>query len=211
MALTSKPADLRARIADRSATIAVIGCGYVGLPLSIAFADAGFRVMGIEANEERVARLRAGDSYILDVSPDVLGRHVASGRFSATASYDALREADVIFVSVPTPFDRAKQPDLSFVNAAAEQIAPRLRAGQLVILESTTYPGTTDEVLRPILERGGLRAGQDFYLAFSPERIDPGSRTFTIENTPKVVGGVDAESTALAKLVLEQIITPGLV
>lgn len=211
MALTREPGGLRAAVADRTARIAVIGCGYVGLPLSMAFADAGFRVTGVEHDEGRVARLQAGDSYILDVPSELLGRHVAAGRFVATADYDGLREADVIFVSVPTPFDRAKQPDLTFVNAAAEQIAPRLRSGQLVILESTTYPGTTDEVLRPILERGGLRAGRDFYLAFSPERIDPGNRNFRIENTPKVVGGVDAESTALAKLVLEQIIAPGLV
>lgn len=209
--MTHTPAGLRSAVLDRTARIAVIGCGYVGLPLSMAFAEAGFSVTGVEHDAGRVARLGAGDSYILDVPSAVLGRHVASGRFTATTDYEGLRATDVIFVSVPTPFDRAKQPDLTYVNAAAEQIAPRLRAGQLVILESTTYPGTTDEVLRPILERGGLRAGRDFYLAFSPERIDPGSKNFKIENTPKVVGGVDPESTALAKLVLEQIITPGLV
>lgn len=211
MALTTRPAGLKDRIADRTAQIAVVGCGYVGLPLSMSFADAGFHVTGVEVNQERVARLRASDSYILDVPREVLREHVTSGRFAATADYDALRDADVIFVSVPTPFDRAKQPDLTFVIAAAEQILPRLRTGQLVILESTTYPGTTDEVLRPILERGGMRAGHDFFLAFSPERIDPGSRSFRIENTPKVVGGVDPTSTELAKLVLEQVITRGVV
>lgn len=202
---------LRERVADRTARIAVIGCGYVGLPLSMAFAGAGFHVTGIDVDERRVRDLCAGHSHILDVADDVLRRHVATGRFDATTDFEILRSVDVAFVSVPTPFDRAKQPDLSYVRAAAEQIAPRLRPGQLIVLESTTYPGTTDEVLRPILESGGLRAGSDFHLAFSPERIDPGNRSYRIENTPKVVGGVDPESTELAAFLLEQIITKGMV
>lgn len=200
--------DLRRAIKDRAAHIAVIGCGYVGLPLALSFAKAGYRVSAVDVNTERVRRLCAGDSYIRDVPSDALVEQVKAGRFSATTDYGTLREADVIFVAVPTPFDRAKQPDLSYIIQAAEGIAAVLRKGQLVVLESTTYPGTTDEVMRPILERSGLRAGADFYLAFSPERIDPGNKTFRIENTPKVVGGIDAESTALASAAL-QVITTG--
>ena len=201
--------ELFERIRNREARIAVIGCGYVGLPLSLAFARAGYSVVGIDNDEARIARLRDGESYILDVPSDALRAEVKAGRFAPSTDYALLRDVDVIFVSVPTPSDRAKQPDLTYILAAAEGIAANLRPGHLVILESTTFPGTTDEVLRPILERSGLRAGIDFYLAFSPERIDPGNQRFTIENTPKVVGGEDPESTALAVCVLEQVITRG--
>jgi len=201
--------ELRGKIDDRTARIAVIGCGYVGLPLAMAFANAGFRVTGVEHDGGRVKRLLAGDSYIMDVPDETLRAQVEAGRFTATRDYDALKDADITFVSVPTPFDRAKAPDLSFVRSAAEGIATRLRPGQLVILESTTYPGTTDEIMRPILQRGGLTAGRDFYLAFSPERIDPGNTAFQIANTPKVVGGVDETSTMLAVHALEQVITEG--
>jgi UDP-N-acetyl-D-glucosamine dehydrogenase len=200
-------AELRRRIEDRKASIAVIGCGYVGLPLALAYAEAGFRVIGVDIDASRVAALSAGKSYILDVAEDRLSAQVRAGRIRATTDPAVLRDADVIFVAVPTPFDRSKQPDLSFVIEVARQIAKELRHDQLVILESTTFPGTTDEVLRPILEASGLKAGSDFYLAFSPERIDPGSKSYRIDNTPKVVGGVDEESTALAVLVLQQVIT----
>jgi UDP-N-acetyl-D-glucosamine dehydrogenase len=138
-----------------------------------------------------------------------LSKQVGASRFRVSSCYDDLRDVDAIFVSVPTPFDKAKQPDLRYVILAAEQLAPRLRAGQLVILESTTYPGTTEEVLRPILEGSGLVAGRDFYLAFSPERIDPGNQRFDIHNTTKVVGGIDPESTALAAELLSQVVTHG--
>ena len=199
--------DLKGRIASRSATIAVIGCGYVGLPLLAAFGHAGFCVIAIDADPRKVDALMRGTSYIQDVPSDAVARLVKERRLRVTSDYDLLKDADVIFVSVPTPFDRAKQPDLSYVVAAAEGISSRLRRGQLVILESTTYPGTTDEVLKPALERSGLHAGEDFYLAFSPERIDPGNRRFQIHNTPKVVGGVDSTSTDLAVQVLETVIT----
>ena len=202
---------LRQRIDDRSAVVAVIGLGYVGLPLAMAFAGVGLRTIGIDNDPGRVTRLESGASHILDVSDQTLQKAEQAGFFRATTDYEALREADVIFVSVPTPFDKAKAPDLSFVISAAEGIAPRLRAGQLIILESTTFPGTTEEVLRPILERSGLRAGPEFYLAFSPERIDPGNKKFRIANTPKVVGGIDAESTDLAVHVLRQVVTEGAV
>lgn len=186
--------------------VAVIGCGYVGLPLAIAFAEAGYRVIGIDQDDRRVRDLCDGTSHILDVASERVAAQRGTGRFSATTDYDALLESDAIFVAVPTPFDRAKQPDLSFISNAAAGISPRLQRGQLVILESTTYPGTTDEVLRPILEASGLRAGSDFHLAFSPERIDPGNRMFRIDNTPKVVGGIDPLSTDLAATLLGQIV-----
>lgn len=203
--------DLAARIQARSARIGVVGCGYVGLPLAQAFADVGFTVVGIDNDEARVRALNAGVSHIMDVPSAQLRSNIDAGRFLATSEYRAARELDILFISVPTPFDRAKQPDLSFVVAAARGIAGQLHAGQLIILESTTFPGTTDEVLRPILEATGLKAGGDFFLAFSPERIDPGNRRYNIRNTAKVVGGVDPESTGLAVLALQQIIAPGLV
>jgi UDP-N-acetyl-D-glucosamine dehydrogenase len=200
---------LRAAIRDRTARIAVVGCGYVGLPLALAFADAGFHVTGIDVDNERVRRMNAGESHILDVPSERLRQNIDAGRFHATADSAVTGAMEIVFISVPTPFDRAKQPDLRFVVQAAEGVAAHIHEGQLIVLESTTFPGTTDEVLRPILERGGLRAGRDFYLAFSPERIDPGNRRFRIHNTPKVVGGVDPESTALAVFALEQIVTEG--
>jgi UDP-N-acetyl-D-glucosamine dehydrogenase len=200
---------LRNAIRDRTARIGVVGCGYVGLPLAQAYAHAGFGVTGIDNDVKRVATMNEGQSHILDVPTEHLRESVASGRFRATTDYSCVRELDVVFISVPTPFDRAKQPDLSFIRAAADGIAPYLRIGQLIVLESTTFPGTTDEVLRPILEASGLRAGQDFFLAFSPERIDPGNKRYRITNTPKVVGGVDRLSTTLAVFALEQIVTEG--
>jgi UDP-N-acetyl-D-glucosamine dehydrogenase len=201
--------DLHERIRSRSAGVGVVGCGYVGLPLSQAFADAGYNVVGIDVDARRVEALNRGVSHILDVPADSLRKNIAAGRFRATTDFAAAGDLDVLFISVPTPFDRAKQPDLSFIVAAARGVAAHLRPDQLIVLESTTFPGTTDEVLRPILEEGGLVAGRDFYLAFSPERIDPGNKKYKIHNTPKVVGGVDPESTKLAVFALEQIITTG--
>jgi UDP-N-acetyl-D-glucosamine dehydrogenase len=202
-------ADLRERIRSRAARVGVVGCGYVGLPLSQAFADAGYTVVGIDIDPRRVDALNRGVSHILDVQAETLQNNVAAHRFTATTDFAAARDLDVIFISVPTPSDKAKQPDLSFVVAAARGVAAYLHTDQLIVLESTTFPGTTDEVLRPILEEGGLVAGRDFYLAFSPERIDPGNKKYRIHNTPKVVGGVDPESTKLAVYALEQVITAG--
>ncbi len=200
--------DLDTRISSRTARVAIIGLGYVGLPLAVAFAKAGFPVIGIDVDENKVAALNASKSYIGDVSDEDLRPHVASGRLRATTDYDALREADAIFICVPTPYDAQRAPDLSYVRAAAESIRSRLRSGQLVVLQSTTYPGTTEEVVQPILEASGLRAGRDFYLAFSPERIDPGNKQWSAYNTPKVVGGVDPESTRLACDLLSQMGAP---
>lgn len=204
-----KAEALRQALRSRTARIGVVGCGYVGLSLAQAYAHAGFTVTGIDNDAGRVATMNEGMSHILDVPTEELRASVRAGRFRATGDYAAVRDVDIVFISVPTPFDRAKQPDLSFIHAAANGIAPHLHAGQLVILESTTFPGTTDEVLRPVLEARGVRAGKDFFLAFSPERIDPGNKQFRISNTAKVVGGVDPESTALAVFALEQIVTEG--
>ncbi|MBI3522177.1 MAG: nucleotide sugar dehydrogenase [Chloroflexi bacterium] len=199
------------KVADRTATVGIVGLGYVGLPLGVAFARAGFPVIGVDLSAEKVAALTRGESYILDVPAGHVREQLDSGRFRATVEFDALSVADAIFVCVPTPFDRAKAPDLSFITSAAESLVPVLRKGQLILLESTTYPGTTEEVLIPILERSGLRAGADFSVAFSPERIDPGNRTYTIANTPKVVGGIDRDSTDRAALLLQQVVKEGAV
>jgi UDP-N-acetyl-D-glucosamine dehydrogenase len=195
---------LRKKIPDRSARVAVIGLGYVGLPLALGFAKAGFQVVGLETDEEKIAHLNEGHSYIGDVTDDELEPHVASGALRATTDYDVLRNADAIFICVPTPYDDQRAPDLKYVRAASEGILPRIQPQQLIVLQSTTYPGTTEEVVQPILEQSGLQAGTDFYLAFSPERIDPGNQEWTAYNTPKVVGGITPECTELACDLLSQ-------
>ena len=169
--------------------VGIVGAGYVGLPLAQVFAAAGQRILLVESNPEKVASVRRGESYISDVSSDDLQRHVESGAIDITSDYDALKEAEAILISLPTPLSAQREPDLSFVLGAVEDIAPRLQKGQLVVLESTTYPGTTRERLLPLLEQSGLRVGEDFHLAFSPERVDPGREDWTTKNTPKIVGG----------------------
>jgi UDP-N-acetyl-D-glucosamine dehydrogenase len=192
------------KIAERTAHVAIIGLGYVGLPLATAFAKAGFRVTGVDVDRGKIGAIAAGESTIPDVPDDELAPHVASGRLTATLDYDALHDVDAIFICVPTPYDAQRAPDLSFIRSASASIQSRLRPGQLVVLQSTTYPGTTDEVVLPILEKSGLRAGEDFYLAFSPERIDPGNVQWTAYNTPKVVGGITPACTELASDLLRQ-------
>jgi UDP-N-acetyl-D-glucosamine dehydrogenase len=179
--------------------VAIVGAGYVGVPLARTFADAGTSVLLVDVDPGRVAQLNAGESYIEDVPRDVLKPLVESGLVAATTDYDELKEVDAILVALPTPLSRQREPDLRILVSAAEQIATRLRAGHLVVLESTTYPGTTREQVQPILERGsGLVAGKEFHLAFSPERVDPGREDWTTKNVTKVVGGIDEESTAAA-------------
>jgi UDP-N-acetyl-D-glucosamine dehydrogenase len=179
--------------------VAIVGAGYVGVPLARTFADAGKRVLLVDVDPARVATLNAGESYIEDVPADVLKAHVDNGLIAATTDYDELRDVGAILVALPTPLSRQREPDLRILVSAAEQIATRLRPGHLVVLESTTYPGTTREQMQPILERGsGLKAGQDFHLAFSPERVDPGREDWTTRNVTKVVGGVDEASTDAA-------------
>ena len=194
----SQTMNLKDKILNKEATICIIGLGYVGLPHAVAFATTGFRVIGLDLSERRVAAVNRGHSDIADVPSEQLAALVDAGRLEATSDYDRLAEADIILICVPTPFDDMKTPDLQYIVSAAEGIMPRLRAGKMVILQSTTYPGTTEEVVLPILERSGLKAGQDFHLVFSPERIDPGNPQYSAHNIPKVVGGLTPACTELA-------------
>jgi UDP-N-acetyl-D-glucosamine dehydrogenase len=190
--------SLLERLKGRNARAAVIGLGYVGLPLAVEFAKAGLTVTGIDLDDRKVDAVNRGQSYILDVSEADVQACVKAGRLSATTDFAVLADVDTINICVPTPLRKTKDPDLSYIVSAVEQIAKYLKKGQLVILESTTYPGTTDEVLQPMLEEGGLKAGVDFFLAFSPERVDPGNPQFHTGNIPKVVGGVNEASTEAA-------------
>ena len=188
------------KIENRSAQICVLGLGYVGLPMCIEFVRAGFHVTGIDNDVERVNHLKHGHSYILDISDEELS--AIRENFTPTTNFGALRHADATIICVPTPLRKTKDPDLSYILAATVQIAKHLQRGQLIILESTTYPGTTDEIILQELEKNGLHAGTDFYLAFSPERIDPGNKKFTLRNTPKIVGGVSKRCGELAEALL---------
>ncbi|MDQ3699495.1 MAG: NAD(P)-binding domain-containing protein, partial [Chloroflexota bacterium] len=184
--------DLLAKIQERSAVVAVIGLGYAGLPLAVAFAEAGFRVLGIDVDGARVAGLNRGESHIQDVAPERLQGLADAGRFTATTDYAALANADSVTICVPTPVGPGHLPDLSYIEQAVDRLAPYLHREQLVVLESTTYPGTTEELILPRLEATGLRVGTDFYLGFAPERIDPGatsSQEYTLATVPKLVAG----------------------
>jgi UDP-N-acetyl-D-glucosamine dehydrogenase len=195
----------------RDQLIAVIGLGYVGLPLAVGLADTGRSVIGLDIDSRRVEALNRGESHIPDVPSRAVERSVQAGRFRATTDPEALHTPDAIFICVPTPFDVNRAPDLAFIRSAAQSIQPRLRPGHLIVLESTTYPGTTEEVLQPMLETTGLRAGVDFDLAFVPERIDPGqveSKGWTILNTPKVVGGLTPEGSERAAALLAALGAP---
>jgi UDP-N-acetyl-D-glucosamine dehydrogenase len=186
------------KIQSRRAHLGVIGLGYVGLPLAVELAQAGFRVTGIDLREDRVRSLQRGISYIQDVSTRDLRAVVRSGHFAATTDFKTLRRMDAVNVAVPTPLSKTRDPDVSFIVSAFEQVQRYLHRGMLLILESTTYPGTTEELVLPMLEARGLEVGKDFFLAFSPERVDPGNPKFTTRNIPKVVGGVTPECTRAA-------------
>ncbi len=193
---------LRERIENRTARFSVIGLGYVGLPLAVEFARAGYAVTGVDVDAEKVAKVNAGESYVQDVPTEVLASLVADGLLSASVDFDVLAEADVVSICVPTPLSKTKDPDVSYVVASSEELAQRLRKNQLVILESTTYPGTTEELVLPILTSSNLEVGVDYCLAFSPERVDPGNREYGVRNTPKVVGGITETCTEMATLFL---------
>ena len=173
----------------KEAKVGVVGLGYVGLPLSLTFVRAGFNVIGLDVDEQKITKLRAGKSYIHHIDENEIRKSVEGGKFRATMDFSLAHEADCLIICVPTPLTAAREPDLSYITGTARSLQPHLRAGQLVVLESTTYPGTTDECLLPLLEEGGLRAGVDFHLAFSPEREDPGNAHFKTSSIPKVVGG----------------------
>ena len=196
-----------ARVAGRDCKVGVLGLGYVGLPLGLAFAEAGFAALGFDVDAGKVATLEAGGSYIETMDAGRLRAAMAGGRLAATADFDRLAEPDALLICVPTPLDRYLQPNLSYVVKTAEEIARRLRRGQLVILESTTYPGTTEELVKPILEKSGLSCGEDFFLAFSPEREDPGNTKFGTTAIPKVMGGVDEISGRLAEALYQDVFT----
>ena len=187
-------------------TVGVIGLGYVGLPLSVVFAAGGYRVVGFDVNTRVTALLNEGRSHVEDVTDAVFAPIVARGAFSATTDFDRLAECDAVVICVPTPLRKTRDPDVSYIIGATEDVAKRLRPGQLVVLESTTYPGTTREVILPMLEANGLTVGKDFFLAFSPERVDPGRTDFTTQNTPKVVGGITPACRAAAVALYERAI-----
>lgn len=193
-------ATLEELLRNKSARIGVIGLGYVGLPLIRAFMAAGYRTLGYDVDRSKVDRLLKGESYIGHIPSDWIAACIREGKFEPTADMNRLGEADCLLICVPTPLSESRDPDLAFVESTARSIAPRLRRGQLVVLESTTYPGTTRDVVLPILAESGLKAGTDYYLAYSPEREDPGNPDFSANRIPKVVGGIDAESARLAQM-----------
>jgi UDP-N-acetyl-D-glucosamine dehydrogenase len=200
----SSAALLADKIRSRTARVGVVGLGYVGLPLAVEFAKAGFHVTGIDVAEAKTARVNAGDSYVGDIRSGDLDPLVKSGKLRATTDFAVVKELDTINICVPTPLRKTKDPDMSYIVSSCQDIARNFHAGMLVILESTTYPGTTDEVVLPMLEQGDLKVGRDFFLCFSPERVDPGNPKFQTLNIPKVVGGTTAECTEMGRLFYAQ-------
>lgn len=198
---------LQQKIRDRTAVIGVVGLGYVGLPFAVEKAKVGFKVLGIEQNPEKAARVNHAENYISDVKDEDLKQVVRTGHLEATSDFERVGEMDAIVICVPTPLTKNLTPNLSYIESVTEELARRLRPGQLVTLESTTYPGTTDDVMRPVLERiSGLQQGEDFFLAHSPERVDPGNQRYTTKNTNKVVGASDPNSLEVATLFYQQTI-----
>ena len=198
--------SLEQKIKDKSAKVGIVGLGYVGLPLAVEFANKGFYCLGIDTDLKKVEQLNRGDNYIDDVDGELLKKLVDEGLLEGTTKYGRAGELDILYICVPTPFTPNKEPDISYIEQAGEKIAAHLRKEQLIILKSTTFPETTEKVLLPKFESTGLKVGQDFYLAFSPERIDPGREDFTTSNTPVVVGGVTEKCTRLAMITCEQIV-----
>lgn len=190
--------NIKEKIQSKTAILGVIGLGYVGLPLAVEKAKAGFRTIGFDVQESKVNMVNAGKNYIGDVVSEDLESIVKSGLLTATTDFAQVAQADCVCICVPTPLDKHQQPDISYVKASAESIVPYMHKEMLIVLESTTYPGTTEELLKPILESSGLKCGTDFYLAFSPERVDPGNLIYKTKNTPKVVGGVTPKCTDVA-------------
>ncbi len=199
--------ELLERIRNKEARLCVIGLGYVGLPLLVEYAKAGFRTVGIDVQEEKVKDVNAGKSYIGDVSSGDLQRAVSSGRLEASTDFAILKDVDTINICVPTPLRKTRDPDISYIVNVVSEIAKHIHKGQLVILESTTYPGTTEEVILPMLEKNGLKVGEDFFLAFSPERVDPGNADYHTKNIPKVVGGVTPQCTKTASQLYNSTLT----
>src|SRR5713101_5086001 len=195
---------LEEKIRTRGAQVGIVGLGYVGLPLAVEFAKAGFTVTGIDLSDSKIASINAGDSYVGDVPSATLGPLVESGKIKATSDFSVVRDLDTVNICVPTPLRKTKDPDMSYIVSACGEIAKYSHSGMLVILESTTYPGTTDELVLPMLEQGGLKVGQDFFLCFSPERVDPGNPKYNTSNIPKVVGGTTAACSEMGRLFYSQ-------
>ena len=199
--------NLKEKLSNKTAVLGVCGLGYVGLPLAVEKAKAGFTVIGFDIQESKVNMVNSGHNYIGDVVNEDLAAIVASGKLRATSDFSFVKDVDCICIAVPTPLDKHQQPDISYVKSSTESIAPYLHKGMLVVLESTTYPGTTEELIKPILENtSGLKCGKDFYLAFSPERVDPGNLIYKTKNTPKVVGGITPECTDIAATMYEAVL-----
>ncbi len=197
------------KIKNKTAVIGIVGLGYVGLPLAVEFAKAGFRTIGFDVQSQKVNAVNAGKNYIGDIVGDTLKKVVESGKLSATSDYSFIQDIDAVAICVPTPLDKYQQPDISYVKGSTESGAQYVHPGMDIILESTTYPGTTEELLKPILEKSGLKCGRDFYLAFSPERVDPGNKQYKTKNTPKVVGGIGKDSTEVAATLYRSVLAGG--
>jgi UDP-N-acetyl-D-glucosamine dehydrogenase len=204
--ITNPRDSLATRIEDRSAIVGIIGMGYVGLPLALCFTEGGFRVIGFDVDPEKVGKLNQGQGYIQHLDGGRVAKMAESGLFEATGDFLRLREPDAILICVPTPLTPQRHPDMTYVEKAGRQVKACLRPGQVIVLESTTYPGTTEELLKGILEETGLRCGEHFFLGFSPEREDPGRKDFTTTTTPKIVGGVDNASADLVQALYDQVI-----
>ena len=194
------------KLKNKTAKLGVVGLGYVGLPLAVEKAKAGYDVIGFDVQDKKVEMVNRGENYIGDVVTDDLKSLVESGKLKATTDFSFIGEVDTVCIAVPTPLDVYKQPDLSYVIKSTRDVSNFLRKGMLVVLESTTYPGTTEEVIKPILEESGLKCGEDFFLAFSPERVDPGNKLYNTKNTPKVVGGCTPECTEVAGMLYRSVL-----
>jgi UDP-N-acetyl-D-glucosamine dehydrogenase len=203
-AISSAEKTFDDRVATRELALGIVGLGYAGLPLAMTFAETGFNVLGIDIDEQRVQAIRQGSSYLVDVPAERYER--LDGRLEATGDYGAISRLDAVTICVPTPLSKTRTPDVGQVVAAAESVAENIVPGQLVLLQSTTYPGTTEEIVLPILERSGLKAGHDFFLGYAPERVDPGNKQYTIRNTPKLIAGVTEECRRRAELLYSQIV-----
>lgn len=201
--------ELLRKIADKSAVVGIVGLGYVGLPLAVEMAEAGYKTIGFDVQAKKVDSVNAGHNYIGDIVGDKLKNMVETGFLRATSNFDFIRDVDAVAICVPTPLDKYQQPDISYVKGSTESVAEHVHPGMLVVLESTTYPGTTEELLKPILEKSGLVCGEDFYLAFSPERVDPGNKQYKTKNTPKVVGGITKDCTEIAAALYRNVLEGG--
>lgn len=205
MTQTQTQITLEEKIKQKTARLAVVGLGYVGLPLAVEFAKVGFCVTGIDDNKEKTEKVNAGLNYIIKEEEEILKKLVDDGKIKANPEFSVLSESDVVFICVPTPLTKHREPDISYVESVTNHVAKYLRKGQLIVLESTTYPGTTEEVMLPVLQSGGFKVGEDFYLAFSPERVDPGNKVYTTKNTPKIIGGVTKKCRELTRMLYSQV------